>query len=89
MEAFKPQIDRDDRYAVVVPAGTFVVPIMSYGSLDELKQGYRQWRANAKQGKMTLPLPVEFISEPDSNRKRTCRILNDLIKQIEEESLSN
>ena len=44
ISVFKPQMDSSERYAIAVPAeGGIVVPFKSYGTLEQLREGYKGW----------------------------------------------
>ncbi len=88
MEMFEPHVDENDRFAVAVPARTFVVPIMSYTTEEKLLQGYRDWRAHAQKNGITLPLPIEYIGEKNG-RSRPCKIRNDLVLIVDGERTAN
>lgn len=76
VEAFKPSVDKEHKYAVAVPVeGGSVVPIQSYETLEQLRKGYQDWQQYASDRKITGTVPIEFI---DASGK--CRVLTDLLQ---------
>lgn len=76
MGIFKPQVNAEHKYAVAVPAqGGVVVPIQSFETLEQLKEGYRAWRQYATERDITSPVPIEFL-----DKSGKCKALIDIIK---------
>ena len=74
MEAFKPEWNKEHKYARAVPAGKDVFPIQSYATLEQLKEGYQNWQNFSSKRNITKPVPIEFL---DKDGK--CKVLTDLI----------
>ncbi len=75
IESFKPQLDSEYKYAVAVPIeGEKVVPIQSYETLEQLKEGYQTWLQYATERKITKPLPIEFL-----DKSGKCQVLTDIL----------
>ena len=64
MEFFKPKINKDHKFAVVVPCeGGTMMMIETYQTKDELVENYMKWRDYALKSGITEPLPFEFIDD--------------------------
>lgn len=77
MEDKKPWTNKNHRYAVAVQANGCSTLLESYETLEQLKEGYRDWKEFASKRKTAEPVPIEFIKIEGRNGK--CRVLTDLI----------
>jgi hypothetical protein len=77
IEVFKPQVDMELKYAVAVPAeGGIVMPVQSYETMEQLREGYKTWQQFASGRGITKPVPIEFVDKTGK-----CRVLTDLLSQ--------
>jgi len=75
LEAFEPEVDMEQKYAIAVTAeGGIVVPIQSYDTLEQLKEGYSTWKKYASERQITKPVPIEFL-----DKSGKCKVLTDIL----------
>ena len=75
IDAFKPRIKEEERFAVAVPTeGGIVVVIQTYHNMEQLETGYKDWLKYASQRNITKPYPIELLD--DSGK---CKILTALV----------
>ena len=76
------RIDLKDRFGVAIPVeGGRVMVIETFPSREQLETGYNDFYQMAKDLKITLPLPIEYIGEVSERGVSKCKILVDLIKR--------
>ena len=77
-----PQTERIHKYAVGLLVQGGVVPLQSYASIDELKNGYRKFYRFARDKGLTSPIAIEKQDDDSGWNNGKCLILQDLMLQL-------
>lgn len=79
---FEPRrIDPRDRFGIAVPVeGGSIMVIKTFPSREQLETGYNDFYRIAKDLKLALPLPIEYIREVSERGVSKCKVLVDMIK---------